>query len=83
MVCRCCCRTKPSTLLFNCEKFALSSGRKFVNRHLKQAKYGQFLDPLESKLRKVKAAELVAGSIDSVSFSINGNVCCRVVEGLM
>jgi len=32
--CKCCGQTKPSTLLFNCEKFALISECKFVNQSL-------------------------------------------------
>jgi hypothetical protein len=41
--CKCCGQTMPSTLSFNCEKFALISECKFVNRSLTPGKIESIL----------------------------------------
>ena len=46
--CKCCGRTKPSTLSFNCEKFALISECKFVNQSLTPGKIESILRSTES-----------------------------------
>ena len=50
--CKCCGRTKPSTLSFNCEKFALISECKFVNRSLTPGKIESILIKRQYRSRK-------------------------------